>query len=265
MEDQDMSSQGMESQDVEQPEVMDGQNGGDESQGESPQSNVKDDPLYVQKRLKQQKRAHEREIRELHAKINSMQNNGSVNTAGTQQDQSPYQPGSVDDQIHKAVSHVLGLREQEEQRAKQQQSQMHVAKQYQELNKHLDNVSDKYDDFDDVVRGQDTPFTPHMRDAALLLDMDHNNPGSAGEVLYKLGKNPEELSRISKLHPLEQAREMNKLARALIKGGDNEKSAASQPKVMGAIKNSPVRNNTQITDKTPISTLRERMKSRDWK
>jgi hypothetical protein len=223
------------------------------------------DPLYVQKRLKQQKRAHDREIRELNARIEQLQSSGSSQQSHSDAGdpyESQAQPGSVDEQIHKAVSYALGYKEREERKAKEAEAVAHVQRQYQELNKHLDNVADKYDDFDDVVRGKDTPFTPHMRDAALFLDMDSSNPGNAGEVLYKLAKNPEELSRISKLHPLDQAREMVKLSKALISGGEQK---AQQPRPLGQIKNTPVTNSHAVTEKTPIGSLRQRMKSGNWK
>jgi hypothetical protein len=190
----------------------------------------------------------------------------------SQPQQSNYDPGvydedvpagSVDEQIHKAVSFALQHRDKEERRAKEAEAAQHVNKQYQELHRHLDHLGDKYDDFDEIVRGQETPFTTHMRDAALLLDLDHKNPGSAGEVLYKLGKNPEELKRISKLHPLEQAREMVKLSKALISGGENK---TQQPtRHLGQIKNSPVNNSHGVNEKTPIGSIRERMKSGNWK
>lgn len=223
------------------------------------------DPLYVQKRLKQQKRAHDRELRELNARIEDLQS--SQNQPNNhQQEASHYEDGipagSVEEHIHKAVSYALGAKEREERKAKDAQSAAHVQKQYQELHKHLDKLSDKYDDFDDVVRGQDTPFTPHMRDAALFLDLDHKNPGSAGEVLYQLAKNPEELRRISQLHPLEQAREMVKLSKALIGGGE---SKAQQTRPLGQVKNTPVTNSHVVNEKTPIGSIRERMKSGNWK
>lgn len=238
---------------------MDGAEGED-SQASGQEGN---DPLYVQKRLKQQKRAHDREIRDLHSRIEAMQSSQPQNTnmeAASYDNGVP--AGNVDEQIHKAVSFALRHKETEERKAKEAESAAHVQKQYHELNKHLDKVSDKYDDFDDVVRGQDTPFTSHMRDAALFLDLDHKNPGSAGEVLYQLAKNPEELSRISKLHPLDQAREMVKLSKALIGGGDNK---AQQPRPLGQIKNTPVTNSHNVTEKTPIASLRQRMKSGNWK
>lgn len=234
---------------------------GQEAEGGSEQQGSQD-PLYVQKRLKQQKRAHEREIRELHARLNEMQSHRMPEQS--QQANSYYnQPhgmsGGVDEQIHKAVSYALGLKDQEERKAKEAQSMAHVHRQYQDLHKHLDAMSDKYDDFDDTVRGHDAPFTDAIRDAALMLPKQ--GPGSAGEVLYKLGKNSEDLKRISKLHPLDQASELVKLSHAMISGGDHK---SAQPRSMGNIKSNPVSNSHSITDKTSVSELRRRMRA-GWK
>ncbi len=259
-EDKELASEVMESE-GEPKEAMNDEN--QESEGKE------SDPLYVQKRLKQQKRAHDREMREMQGRMAEMQQAMQSQSAPQQSNYDPgnyddgVPAGNVDEQIHKAVSYALQHRDKEERRAKEAESAQHVNKQYQELHKHLDHVSDKYDDFDDVVRGQDTPFTTHMRDAALLLDLDHKNLGSAGEVLYKLGKNPEELKRISKLHPLEQAREMVKLSQALISGGENKSQQSTRP--MGQIKNNPVNNSHAVNEKTPITSIRERMKSGNWK
>lgn len=221
------------------------------------------DPLYVQKRLKQQKRAHEREMREMHARLEHLQSQvNSKQPPEQRQDDYEAPQGELGEQITKAVSFALGSREREERRAKEAESQAHVQKQYHELHKHLDKVSDKYDDFDDVVRGPDAPFTTHMRDAALFLDLDHNNPGSAGEVLYKLAKDPETLSKIAKLHPLDQAREMVKLSKALISGGEPK---GTSPRPLGQIKNTPVTDSRVVNEKTPVSSIRQRMKSGNWK
>lgn len=236
-----------------------GENVENESHGSIGSENV-NDPLYVQKRLKQQKRAHEREIRELHARIGEMQ---SRTNQMPEQNQNPYgnqQTGDVSEQIQKAVSYALQHKEMEERKAKEAEQAAHINKQYQELHKHLDKTADKYDDFDDVVRGDHAPFTPHMRDAALFLPK--TGAGSAGEVLYKLGKNPEELSRISKLHPLDQASELVKLSHALNSGGAKSSTETSKP--LGQVKNSPVNNSHAVTEKTPVSELRQRMKT-GWK
>lgn len=245
-------------QEVPADQVMEavGEPEGSGEQVESPKSDGQD-PLYVQKRLKQQQRAHEREMRELQSRMDQMQSQQAP-----QQDQMApaMQPqGGMDEQIHKAVSYALQHREMEERKAKDAERMQHVHKQYGELQKHLDHTADKYDDFDEIVRGQDAPFTNHMRDAALLLP--RQGSGSAGEVLYKLGKNPEELHRISKLHPLDQAAEVVKLSHALIGGGE---SKSSQARPLGQIKSNPVTNSAAVTDKTPVSELRRRMKA-NWK
>lgn len=233
------------------------------SEGES----NKGDPLYVQKRLKQQRRAHEREIRELQARMDQMQSQLQPNQyqapspydSGNPMQQQPQQSSGNMDMIQQAVGYALQQRDMEERKAREAQAQQHIAKQYQELNRHLDQTSDKYDDFDDIVRG-DAPFTAPMRDAALMLPK--KGPGSAGEVLYQLGKNPEELSRIAKLHPVDQAKELVALSHALISGGENKQS---QSRPLGNIKSNPVINSLGITEKTPISDIRSRMKQGTFK
>lgn len=216
----------------------------------------------AKKRLKAQSMAHERDMREMHARIADMQ----ARMPNSSQDQaaSPYgnqvQPGSVDEQIHKAVSFALNHRDMEERKAKDAQNQQHVQKQYKELYKHLDNMGDKYDDFHDVVMGDDAQFTPAMRDYSMTLPK--KGSGSAGEVLYNLGKNPSELERIAKLHPLDQAAEMSRLSHALISGGE---SKDSQPRPLGQIKSNPVINSRSVTDKTSVGDLRQRMKSGSFK
>lgn len=226
---------------------------GDEETQESDGNDAKD-PLYVQKRLKQQKRVHEREMREMQARMADMQ---SQMTPKQEQYANTYEAGNggMDEAIHKAVSFALQHKENEERKMKDAEGQRELAKEYQDFQKHLDTTSDKYEDFDEIVRGQDAPFTPTIRDAALILP--RKGEGSAGEVLYRLAQNPEELHRISKLPPHKQASEVMKLSHALISGGDN-KSQSSRP--LGQIKNNPVVNSTGVTDKTPVSSIRDRMK-----
>lgn len=211
-------------------------------------------------RLKQKNRTLEREIHDLRATVGDMQTrmepqsqDQSMNPYGSQ----PQSGGNVDEQIHRAVSYALQAKEAEERKAHMAAQAMHVQKQYEGLHDHLDRVSDKYDDFDDVVRGHDVPITSHMRDASLFLPQE--GPGSAGEVLYKLAKNKPELERISKLHPLEQARELNKLSRSLEIGGN--KGTIPPQRTLGNIKNNPVSNSQVISDKTPVSDLRAKMKA----
>lgn len=221
-------------------------------------------------RLKKKTRQQERDIQELHARIAEMQSQFQPNQSMQQPQQSPLDSGNPMqqpqqqgagnmDMIQQAVSYALQQKEMEERRAKESEAQKHIVKQYHDLNKHLDTTADKYDDFDEVVRGE-APFTAAMRDIALTLPK--KGAGSAGEVLYRLGKNPEELSRIAKLHPVDQAAELIALSHALISGGEQKQS---QPRPLGQIKNNPVVNSVGVTEKTPVSDIRSRMKQGTFK
>lgn len=238
-----------------------------ESEGsEQSEGSHSNETLAVQKRLKSQKRAHEREVRGLHQRIGELEARMSQpNTESQNHTMNPYtgQPAGVEDHIHKAVSYALQQRDMEERKAKEAQYMAHVQRKHQEFEKHLDKMGDKYDDFHDVVMAPDANYTPAMRDYAART-MSKSGPGSAGEVLYKLGKNPDELKRIANLHPDDQAEELHKLSIALARGGEDKSS--SQVKPLGNIKSNPVSSShTAVTEKTPIGNIRDRMKSGSWK
>lgn len=225
-----------------------------------------DDPISVKKRLGMQAKKHAREMRQLHERIAQMEmmRGDSANPhASTYQPEpypSPGQPNppgmNEEDRIQRAVRMALGMREHEERQAKEAQSQAHVQKQYQRLNDEFDRASDRYEDFDDVVREGDAPFTDAVRDALLFVE----NPA---EVAYRLGKNRTELERISKLHPLDQVREVNKLSFSLL-GNNGGKTASSRPSPLGTVRANPTASQT-ITDKTPASVIRARMKAGTFK
>jgi len=233
-------------------------------EGSGEQENL---PPGVKARLGRQEKRHQKEMRDLRSQLEQLharqgQNSGDISSLG--QPANPYAPqpmaNGVEDHIQKAVSFALQHREMQEKKAKEAEQAAHVSKQYQEFHKHLDSMHDKYDDYHEKVTAQDVPFTPHMRDASLFLPK--TGPGSAGEVLYKLGSNPDELSRISRLHPLDQAAEMVKLSQSLMGIADAKQSAQARP--LGNIKSNPVTNSPGVTDKTSVSELRARMKQ-GWK
>lgn len=223
-----------------------------------------DDPLAVKKRLGMQAKKHQREMRAMQEQIAQMQAMMGKPSQNNASDMNPYaqpetnpQGMSIEEQIQRGVRFALEAKERQEAQAREAERMAHVHKQYQRLNNEFDQASEKYDDFDEVVRGEDAPFTQHVRDALLLVD----NPS---EVAYKLGKNRDELQRISKLHPLDQAREINKLSFALM--GGNKAPAASGnngARPMGNIKANPV-NSQAGMDKSP-SAIRARMKAGTWK
>lgn len=225
-----------------------------------------DDPYGVKKRLGMQAKKHQREMRGLHNQMAEMRDRLSADNAHhPNQNPSPYpSPGqpnppamTEEERIHHAVRTALGMKDHEERQAKEAEHASHVHKQYQRLNNEFDNASEKYEDFDDVVRGDDMPFSPHVRDALLLVE----NPA---DVAYKLGKNRAELERISKLHPLDQAREVNKLSFSLM-GGNNGKPSSQKTTPMGSVRVNPSSHTGAITDKTPASAIRARMKAGTFK
>jgi len=228
-----------------------------------------DDPLSIKKRLGMQAKKHQREMRQMQEHMMRMQAQLSGDSANPQQSAynsnpypSPGQPNppamSEEEKIQHAVRMALGAKEHEERQAKDAERVAHVHKQYQRLNDEFDRASEKYDDFDDVVRGDDVPFTPHVRDALLLVE----NPA---EVAYKLGKSKSELERISKLHPLDQAREVNKLSFSLMGGNNGKTSSPTKANPLGQVRANPAHSANAITDKTPASVIRQRMKAGTWK
>ncbi len=76
---------------------------GDQSEGTHSKES-----LAVQKRLKAQRRAHEREVRELHARIGDLESRMTQpNHSAHEQPANPYHPpqgGSVEEHIHKAAT-----------------------------------------------------------------------------------------------------------------------------------------------------------------
>ncbi len=229
----------------------------------------KDDPYGVKKRLGMQAKKHQREMRQMQEHLLRMQAQIGGDSAVPQYPHdpqnaypSPGQPNgpgmSEEEKIQHAVRLALGAKDHEEKQAQMAERQAHIHKQYQRLNDEFDRASDKYDDFDEVVRGEDTPFTTHVRDALLLVD----NPA---DVAYRLGKNRSELERISKLHPLDQAREVNKLSFSLMGGNGKSPSSPNKSNPMGKITENPARSSTAVTDKTPPSVIRARMKAGTWK
>jgi hypothetical protein len=232
------------------------------SKGEGGQDDL---PESVRVRLWRQERKHAREMRNMRAQVEHLQSRVGHSQPNMENHMNPNENSytgqpPVDEQLQKAVSYALQHRDMEERKAKEAERMAHVHKQYGELHKHLDDTADKYEDFDDVVRGHDAPFTDHIRDAALLLP--RKGPGSAGEVLYKLGKNRSELDRISRLHPLDQASELVRLSHAMIGGADMK---TAQPRPLGHIKSNPVSNSHAITEKTSPSEIRARMKEGRFK
>lgn len=226
-------------------------------------------PLYAKERLGRMQKKHQKEMRRLQSQMTELQ--GRLAAQPQMQQQQPnyddfgseQSPSDMHQYVNHAVQAALRAKEDQERRAVEQQDHDHVQKQYESLAEHLDSASDEFDDFDDVVRGDNVPFTKHMRDAALLLPT--SGAGSAAKVLYKLGKNPEELKRVSKLHPLDQARELLRLSHALDMGNGGSKEASEGYKPIGQLKHDPSYSSSgEISERTPMSELKRRARA-GWK
>ena len=214
-------------------------------------------PDYAKERIGKLQKRYNRDMRRMEAKIRDLQNQNYGGNSQAPVSQQSYGAEEMphDDAIHRAVTHALSLRDAQEQQAKEREKLAHVHKQYDAFQNHLDNASDKYEDFDEVVRGENAPYTEAMRDTALLLP----NPA---DVLYKLGKNPNELSRISKLHPLDQAKELIKLSHSLAAAPNKGPQA---PRQLSQIKSNPITSRGAVSDATPVGDLRRRMSDSNWR
>lgn len=248
-------------------EVMDSLGVQDETPAEASNESMsaetgseKDLPEIAKQRLGRQEKRHQRDVRDLRNQIAALQNqvqsgthnnmSNSVNPYSTQQGI----PGSVEEQMQKAVNFAFQARDEQDRREKQAQQVAQLQQHYQGLQNDLENASSKYDDFQEKVI--DNPsFTDAMRDIALVMP-------NRVDVLYKLGKNPEDLKRIAALHPVDQGRELWNLSHALM-GGQPAK-VASAPQLPGSIRNNPV-SSSSITENTSPADIRARMKAGKWK
>lgn len=224
-------------------------------------------PKYAKEKLGMQEKRHKKEIRKLKSQIDELASRMNFQSSPNTQQENPYMSQSDNysangnnqavDPMQHAVAAAMQAIENKQKQQQDMERMQHLHKQYQDLTSDLANGSDKYDDFDEVVMDKSKAFTPAMQEAALLIP-------NRTDVFYKLGKNPDELQRISKLQPIEQAKEMVKLSIALI-GGNGGQSASTAVKTMGNIKSNPVSNSSsQVSEKTPFSDLRRRIKA-GWK
>ncbi len=226
---------------------------------ESNESNESNElPEYAKKKLGMQEKRHKKEIKRLQQQLEEVQSRmGSYQEPRYPEQQLQGNSSNVqhEDPIYAAVARALQLQKEQEQKAKQAEEIKHLNKQYKAWKNHLDNESDKYEDFDEVVNSDDSPYTGVMRDMSVIL---HGIPGiNSAEVLYRLGKDKDKLKELSKKSAVEQSREVLKLAIALSNGGNKSNSSVS--KTLGSIKNSPL-NNTYVSENTSVGDLRKRMR-----
>lgn len=102
-----------------------------------------------------------------------------------------------------AYAEVLAHRRAEELIA-QREHQRTVAQTEDAYAERVETAMDKYDDFTEVVQNPSLPITTFMAEAIKSSDV-------GPDVAYWLGTNPREASRISRLSPLLQAKEIGRI------------------------------------------------------
>lgn len=211
----------------------------------------------LQKRHQKEKRDMRNQIDDLAYQVQSLHERFQAPAQSSMSDDGQPSGNNVEEHIQRAVNSALRAKDEQERKGREAEQLAHVHKQFKTFSDHLDNASDTYDDFDEVVRGKDAPFTPAMLSSAMSLPPDSHRM----DMLYKLGKDRDELKRLSTLTPIEQSQEMVRLYLALASGEGGKNTTA--PKAMSQIKNSAIQPQN-ITDKTSVSELRRRMKA-GWK
>ena len=160
------------------------------NQSASLESKVDEDvPPSIQKRLGKQAERHRKEMRAMQEQLQALQERDQMAQRPNEQIPSDgqQQPNEITAHINQAVAAALRAKEDREhqkaQEAKAAESNEHARKQYQAMQDNFDKAGEKYDDFDDVVRHPEAPFTPAMRDYALTLD-------NAADVLLQAWQKP---------------------------------------------------------------------------
>lgn len=218
-------------------------------------------PDPAAKKLGMQEKRHKKEMRKMQQQLDELRSHlgsrpepqHSPENMGAYNSQ-PEMSENLNPQIYAAVQKALQME-------KDREHVQHIHKQYESLKSHLDSASEKYDDFDDVVKSDDAPYTETMKGIATVI---HGIPGlDASETLYHLGKDRNKLHKLSQLPPIEQSREVLKMAMSLM-NSSNKPNANNESKPLGQIKNNPV-HSKYVNENTPASEIRRRMKSGEKK
>lgn len=158
---------------------------------------------YENRRLKRQNREISAKNNEISEKLDSLMQM-------MQQKNQPEAPKldqfeTVEDYMSAAFKH-LRMQEQDSVKEKQEPDPTYVDFVESSREDLFELGTEKYEDFEEVVLGENVEITPVMRDVIFNLDDEVK-----ADVAYYLGKNPKESHRISKLHPIRQAAEIGKI------------------------------------------------------
>lgn len=221
----------------------------EDSLEENIEDNTEGNSDYRIKHFRKQNRRDKKEIKRLNQeKLTLVQENTQLkelfnqflSQSSTQNQQNsstlPQNQNSVSvqepiDEVERKVNEVLAKKAQEEQ---QKQIQMQIAHKKAEFIKELHDASDRYEDFEEVIKDDELPFTQTMADAIQYLPKENNY---RTDFLYSLAKNKEEVKRISKLPPDEQVRAL--IARVLNINSSQSKLSKAPPPAKSNVKSIP--------------------------
>jgi hypothetical protein len=164
---------------------------------ESPKSFTQEElDAIVGKRLAREQRKWEREQQQRLAEQEARQRSQAA------ADIAPDQFDSYD-----AYAEALAERKAEELLA-QRETARQQAEMLEAYHDREETARDKYDDFDQVAYNPNLPVTEYMAQSIQASDV-------GPDVLYWLGSNPKEASRIARLGPILQAKEIGKIEASL--------------------------------------------------
>lgn len=164
---------------------------------------------WVKKRLAQKDRQLKKRLRDKEKEIEYLRTQVSAIFQPTQQEYSAPQGQILDPATGQYVDEdsvegkvILKLQQMQQAEAVRQQTAAAQMKQ-KALNSKIEEVKEKYDDFEDVIKDSYNHFPSAMSEIML------NNPGSV-ETFYDLAKNnPQKLAEISKLSEFQQLKAIN--------------------------------------------------------
>lgn len=222
-------------------------------------------PSAYKKKLGMQEKRHKKELRNMQSQLDEIRSYLGSNRQQEQPETQTLMGNSSDlnQQIYAAVAKALQVKDEQERKQRENENLQHVYRKQQDLSDYLDKSSEKYEDFDDVVKAHDAPFTESMRGMAMIL---HDIPGlDVSETLYRIGKDKGKLKELSKLHPIDQAKEVVRIAMSLMNNGKEKPNSSSNVRALGQVKNNPV-TSSYVNDKTSASDIRKLMKNggKNW-
>lgn len=126
---------------------------------------------------------------------------------------------AVDEYADKKAERKAQQQAEEQRKAQTQRERQEMILKHAERE---DEATEEFPDYVQVTRNPSLAITGDMLDAIVLSDIGH-------KIAYHLGKNPEEAARISKLHPVAQAKEIGMLEAKLSSAPAPSTSKAAPP------------------------------------